>query len=605
MLSTVLITLLLPVSPVTSGYSYVPQNQDTEGTTQSSLTGTAPEAEITSEAEPLVETLFVHGGRIYLGNADGGAVEALLIENGRVVAAGTEKRLRTRLPEVGVNLIDLKGAVAVPGIQDAHARVERLGASLEELDLRGVASYEELVERVAAEAKDTPKGQWILGHSWDHRLWEGAEFPTHAALSAVTPDNPVLLWRVDGFTSLVNRKALELAGLHETLDPVPAVQGGRVVVDDELNATGLLLDTASDLVTRLFPTVDAATIEARLLAAQEQLLSRGITCVHDMGTAPEALAVYKSLRERDLLKLRVVAYVDGNGGLSDELAASLPWRPDDLDLFSVPGVAFQLDGDLGTRCAAMLEPYTDSPKESGHLWLTEKRLTLLVHEAWQAGLQPAIHAVGDRANRIALDSYERMIQVDENFANLRPRVEQAQVISARDIPRFPALKVVPSMQPTQTLANFAWLQERLGANRSRGQYAWQSLAPGLMQLAFGSGLPFEQDGPLQGIYAARMRRDHESLYSDGAIGSERLTGLGALAGFTRGPAHAAHQEDRRGELIPGFWADLTVFDQDPIDGDPEALVDAKVLLTVINGRVAYQHGAPKEQAAAQDVTQTE
>lgn len=545
-------------------------------------------AEIVSAPEPSTETLFIHGGRIYLGNRDGGVVEALLVENGRVIAAGTEKRLRARLPEVGANTVDLKGAIAIPGIQDAHVRVERLGESLDQLNLRGVTSLEEMVEQVAKVAESTPKGEWIQGAGWDHRLWEDPSFPHHAALSAAVPDHPVLLWRVDGFSALVNEHALELAEMDEILDPVPRVQGGRIVVDEESRATGFFIDTATKWITKRMPSLEEGDIEKRILRAQDFLLAEGITCVHDMGVSPEALATYASLRERGLLRLRVVAYVDGNQGFADEIFESLPWRPDDLDLLSVPGVSFRLDGDLGTRSAALIADYSDDEGNRGHLLLTGERFTQLLNEAWRSGLQPAVHAVGDRANRVALDAFELMMQVDDKFSDCRPRVEQAQVISSRDIPRFPAMHVIPSMLPTQTLANFAWIESRLGPNRSRGTYAWRSLAPGLMQLAFGTGQPFEGAGPLKGIYAARIRRDHEALFSDGTIGTERLDGSGALAGFTRGPAHAAHQENRRGELIPGFWADLTVLDQDPIDGDPETLSDAKVLLTIINGRVVYQ-----------------
>ncbi len=588
MLTLLLCVSLLPVPQevleLQTGTSAGPQDSVPAVETSVSASSSGGSATV---AKPAVETLFVYGGTIYLGNPDGGVVESILVENGRVVAAGTEKRLRTQLPEEGANLVDLKGAMGVPGIQDSHVRVERLGESLEQLDLRGVSSYADLVSRVAEVAERTPKGEWIRGSGWDQRLWESQGFPHHQLLSEAVPDHPVLLWRIDGKSSLVNGMALELAKLDGEFDSITRVQGGRVLLDDEAMPTGVLIDRATEKVSKCLPRPDADQRAAWILRAQDELLARGITCVHDMDVAEEALVIYESLRERGLLKLRVVAYVAGNEGLSDEILSSLPRRPDPLDQFSVPGVSFQIDGSLDTWSAALLGDYSDRPGERGHLWMTEEHLTLLVHEAWQAGLQPAIHAVGDRANRIALDAYERMIQVDGEFTNLRPRIEQARVISSRDIPRFPALHVIPSMQPAQTLSDLAGLEQRLGPNRSRGTYAWRSLAPGLLQLAFGSGLPFGCEGPLDGILAARIRRDHESLFSDGTIGSEGLDGLGALAGFTRGSAFAVHQEDRRGQLIPGFWADMTVFDQDPISGDTATLLDSKVLLTLINGRVVY------------------
>ena len=219
--------------------------------------------------------------------------------------------------------------------------------------------------------------------------------------------------------------------------------------------------------------------------------------------------------------------------------------------------------------------------------MSEERLTLLVHEAWQAGLQPAIAAVGDRANRVAIDTYDRMIDVDEGFRLLRPRIEEARVISTADFPRFPGLDIVPSMQPVHSAMGDAWLVERLGQRRSRDAFGWRSLAPGLMHLAFGSGSPRGPSAPLLGIHAARTRRDAQRMASDDLIGAERLGGLGALAGFTRSAAFAVHQEDRRGQLLPGFWADLTVLDVDPVEAEADTLREGRVLLTVIGGRVVY------------------
>jgi len=532
--------------------------------------------------------LFIHSGRIHLGNQAGGVVQALLVEDGRVVATGPDELLRQRLPEGEYDQIDLKGAVAVPGLQDAHAHLERLGAALEQLDLSRAASYEELVQLVAGAAEGVPKGTWIFGRGWDEQLWEGAQLPTHGALSLALPDNPVLLERAGGHAVLVNQRALALAGLDGVLEQVPKIEGGRVLVDDQLQASGVLLDNAIELVRDELPQPDRQTRERRLLAAQDYVLARGITCVQDMGVTPETVEIYESLLERGLLKLRIVAYLAGNAGLSKSVLEDFPRRPGLEQELSVPGVYFRLDGDLATRGAALLADYSDAPGERGYMLLSEERLTLLVHEAWQAGLQPAIGAVGDRANRVALDVFERMLQVDDSFGALRPRIEHAQVISPRDIPRFPEHGIVPSMQPANSLSNDVWLGERLGQNRARGAFAWRSLAPGWMQLAFGSGFPDEDADPLRGVFAARTRRGPDTLSGDDLVGAEHLDGAGALAGFTRGAAWAVHQEKQRGQLLPGFWADLTVYDTDPIEALPEQLGGAHVLLSVINGRVAFR-----------------
>jgi predicted amidohydrolase YtcJ len=541
-----------------------------------------------ASAPPAIEVLLIHGGRIHLGNAAGGEVEALLVEGGRIVAAGPEELLRQRLPAAGFDSLDLDGAVAVPGLQDAHGHLGRLGAALEQLDLGQAESFEALVAAVAEVAAGTPKGSWILGRGWDEASWGDSRLPHHAALSKAVPDHPVLLERAGGHALLANRRALAQAKLDGLLSVPPRVFGGRLLLDGEQRATGILLDNAMDLVRSLVPVPEAATRERRILAAQESLLSRGITCVHDMGVAPAAVELYEDLRRRGLLKLRIAAYLEGNAGLPAAVLAAHPRAADPLDLLSVPGVFFRLDGDLATRGAALLADYADAPGVRGHLLLTEERLTLLVHEAWQAGLQPALGAVGDRANRLALDVFLRMQQVDAGFAGVRPRIEHAQVVSPRDFPRFPEQGIVASLQPLGTSSRDGWIAARLGANRARGASAWRSLAPGWLPLAFGSGFPDKRADPWLGLHAARAWRGAEGLAADDSLGAEDLDGRGALAGFTRGAAFAVHQEDRRGQLLPGYWADLTVLDADPVLGSPEELVEARVLLTVINGRVVFR-----------------
>jgi len=533
------------------------------------------------------EVLFVHGGRIHLGNDAGGVVEALLIEDGRVVATGREQTLRRRLPEEGFGQIDLRGAVAVPGLQDAHGSLERLGRRLEWLDLSDAAGPEEVVERVRAAVEVAPKGGWILGAGWDEQGWALRELPHHAALSEVAPDHPVYLERAGGHGAWVNLAALELAGLDGSLELAPRIPGGRVRVDGEHMATGVLLGPAVELVRAHLPQPERGDLERWILAAQELLLAEGVTCVHEMGLDPERVELYEALLATGKLDLRVVGYLDGNAGLSEADLETYPRRFGDQDALTVLGVFFRLDGDLATRGAALLADYDDAPGERGELWLSEERLTLLVHEAWQAGLQPAIAAVGDRANRVAIDTYDRMIDVDEGFRRLRPRIEQAQVISTADFPRFPGLDIVPSMQPVHWALGDAWLVERLGQRRSRDAFGWRSLAPGLSHLAFGSGSPRGPSAPLLGIHAARTRRDAQRMASDDLIGVERLDGLGALAGFTRSAAYAVHQEDRRGQLSPGYWADLTVLDVDPVEAEADALREGRVLLTVIGGRVVH------------------
>lgn len=538
---------------------------------------------------PAPARLLVHGGRIYLGNEGGGAVEALLVEGGRVVAAGPLARLGVDPDEPGLARIDLGGAVAVPGLQDAHGQVEALGERLEVLDLEGVTDLDELAARVARAAEAVPPGEWIQGAGWDAGLLLDGELPTHAALSAAAPDHPVHLLSAGGGALLVNRRALVRAELHEPLVQAERLPGGRVLRDEEGVATGLFLGEAVRLLDAALPAVTRADRERRLLLAQDRLLALGLTCVHDFGVDPELVSIYLYLLARGALRLRVVAYLDATSGLEDEVLAGYPVAPDPRDLFCVPGISLRLDHGVGARGAALLRPYADRPSERGRPTLTPEALTLRVHRAWRAGLQPALEAHGDHATGLALDVVERMEEVDASFAELRPRVEFARVVSTRDMPRFPSLGVVPSLQPAAALEDLALLQRRLGDHRAEWACTWRDLAPTWTPTAFGSGFPAGDPDPLGVLAAARtpaglgVPAAEEALVED-----ESLDGLEALACLTRGPALAAHQEDRRGQLMPGFAADLTVLDRDPVEAGPEALREARVLMTVVNGEVVFQ-----------------
>ncbi len=530
-------------------------------------------------------TLF-HGGRIVLNDGKGGVAEALLEKDGRVLATGTLAEIGSHAAAADAVRVDLAGATAVPGLQDAHAHLESYSAAADEIDLFGCASYAALIERVEAAAAKAPKGAWLRGRGWDQNLWDPPVFPDHGPLSAATPDHPVLLERVDGHAALANRAALVAAGLGGVLDPAPKVQGGRVFLDAEKHATGMLLDAATALVERVIPATEPAVLRRRFLAAQERLLALGLTCVHDMGMSRPMLALLQDLRASGELRLRVVAYLNGMGELRKDTFAGFPLEADALDLLCVPGVKLYCDGALGSRGAALLEDYSDAPGERGLLLLTEQDLAARLATVVRAGLQPAVHAIGDRANRIVLDAYERLSVALPNLRTLRPRIEHAQVVAPKDWERFPQLGVIPSMQPTHATSDMAWVSARLGPERTLGAYAWRALAPELGRLAFGSDFPVEPADPLLGLYAARTRQKAGSQ-GEPLLPEQRLDGAAALAGFTSGAAFACRQEDRRGRLVAGYACDLTVFDVDPVSCAPADLLKARVRMTVINGRIVH------------------
>jgi predicted amidohydrolase YtcJ len=538
--------------------------------------------------------VLVSGGTIYPA-PEAAPVEALLIEDGRVKALGTLAEVQAEADEIvaraagfryplEIERIDLAGGTAVPGLVDAHGHLEGLGEALENVDLVGCASIEELIERVAARAAQQPIGTWVLGRGWDQTLWPGVEFPLHDALSARVPDHPVYLERVDGHAAFVNALALERAGLLAPDAAAQAPAGGRIVLDAAGRPSGVLVDAATALVASRIPPPDAAARERRVLAAQTALLAAGLTGMHDMGTAPETLAVLRALERDGRLKLRVASYVWANEGLAGFGRLS-PERDLDAKL-RVVGAKLMLDGALGSRGAALLAPYADAPDEQGLMQLTPEVFAQRLEEVVRAGLQPATHAIGDRANRVALDAYAHALG-GRSGARLRPRVEHAQVVAPEDWERFEALGVIPSMQPTHATSDMRWAEARLGPERVAGAYAWRRLSGPRAPLACGSDFPVESPSPLAGLYAARTRQDAHGAPAGGWLPAQRLDGAAALAGFTTGAAFAAHEEERRGRLAPGCAADLTVLSVDPIRCPPEALLAARVLATVVDGELVF------------------
>jgi hypothetical protein len=542
-----------------------------------------------------VDYLVVRGGRIYPA-ADAPAVEALLVRDGRVLALGSEAEIEAEAADlvarargfhfdVTPRRIDLRGGTAVPGLVDAHGHIESFGEALESVDLAGCASLAEVVERVAARAAETPEGCWILGRGWDQTLWPGQAFPEHGPLSARVPEHPVFLERVDGHAALVNARALELAGLLAPEAAARPVEGGRVVVDAAGRATGVLVDAATLLVASRIPPPDRATRCRRILRAQEALLAAGLVGVHDMGTPPETLEVLRALERAGELRLRVACYLWANGGL--EAFGRVRVEDDPALRLRVVGAKLMLDGALGSRGAALLEPYADAPGEAGLPQMSAEAFAARLEAVVSAGLQPATHAIGDRANRMVLDAYERAAAANRAFARLRPRVEHAQVVAPADWPRFEALGVIPSMQPSHATSDMRWAEARLGTARVAGAYAWQRLPGPHAPLALGSDFPVESPSPLLGLYAARTRSDREGRPEGGWLPDQRLDAVRALAGFTRGAAYAAREEELRGSLAPGHAADLTVLSLDPLASPPEALLGARVLATLVDGELAF------------------
>lgn len=534
--------------------------------------------------------LIVANGVIHTVDPDAPLAQAMAVSNGVIVAIGSAEEIEPyRGP--GTTSIDLEGRAVIPGLIDAHTHVFNLGMFLRTVALVGTSGVEEIAARVEEAAAERPAGEWILGRGWDQNDWAVKEFPTAVALDAVAPDHPVWLTRVDGHAGWANTRAMDLAGINAA---TPDPEGGRIVRDEVGNATGVFIDNAKDLIEAAIPEPGRDELEARLEAAQERMLLVGLTGVHDMGTEAEEVWVLREWAEAGRLVPRIVSYLDSSDttlmGALDSIAAAE--SAESGDRFRIRGVKFFADGALGSRGAALLEPYSDDPGNEGLLVTSPDTLEVDVARALRLGLQPAIHAIGDRGNRIALEAITGARGSVSGPAirslELPSRIEHAQVVALEDIPRFAELNVIASMQPTHATSDMYWAEDRVGPERIQGAYAWRKMLDAGVPLACGSDFPVESPNPFYGLYAAVTRQDQEGWPEGGWHPEERLTREEALACFTRWAADAAGMGDEVGMLVVGGRADFLVLDRDVLEVPAEEIWRTRVLRTVIDGEIVYE-----------------
>ena len=511
-----------------------------------------------AEAEP-PDAIFT-GGSVYTLDAAGTRAEAIAVRAGRILAVGSNREMLA-LAGAGTKRIDLKGLTVVPGLIDAHGHMAGLGAlKCGQEDLLDTTSFDELVKRVEARVRKARPGEWILGSRWDQANWGQKDFPAHAKLSAVSPENPVLLWRVDGHAALANAKALALAGIGRD---TPNPPGGEILRGADGEPTGMLIDAAKALVIRQV-RAPAADLRAQLLAAQEACLAAGLTGIHDAGLGDVEIALYKKLCDEGRLKTRIYGMVSAG---ADYLATHRPLVGYGDGRFSLRAVKCFADGALGSRGAWLLAPYSDRPDHSGLATQKPEAIAAVAAAAAEHGWQICTHAIGDRANREVLDAYEKALK-GRAGTDLRFRVEHAQVVDPADLPRFAKLGVIASMQPTHATSDMRWAADRLGEARLAGAYAWATLVGSGAHLAAGSDFPVESERPLWGIYAAATRQDRRGEPAGGWRPKERLT--------------------REGTLEPGKLAEFVVLNRDPLRCEPAELLTTEAVMTVIGGEVVYR-----------------
>lgn len=527
--------------------------------------------------------LLLLNARVLTMNEKQPFAQAIAIQGDRIVWVGSTAEA-TRLYPKPARTMDLHGASVLPGIIDAHTHLMNLGESLVRLNLKDISTEKEIIERVRQRAASAAPGEWILGWGWDEGKW-ASNYPTNRALSAAAPNNPVFLVGLHTFAAWANQRALELAGVHkDTKDP----ESGKVVRDGRTGEpTGILLNRAQDLVARQIPPTTLAQAKRAIELAARECVRNGLTSVHEAKVTPLMIQAFRELVRDGQLPLRVYAMLDGaDKGLVDEWLKRGP-EIDPHHQLTIRAFKLFADGALGSRGAALLEPYSDAPETKGVMTTPEPEVHRLTRRALQAGFQVCTHAIGDAANRAALNAYEQAEGDVPDAHDPRLRIEHAQVLAEEDIPRFAKLGVIASMQPTHSTSDMAWAEKRLGTVRVPFAYAWHSVKDSGAHLPLGSDFPGETLNPFYGIYAAITRQDPQGNPPGGWHPEQKLTLEQALRGYTVEGAYAEFEEKNKGSIEKGKLADLTVVSKDITTVPPPEILSIDVLETFVGGKTVY------------------
>jgi predicted amidohydrolase YtcJ len=523
--------------------------------------------------------LVVTNSKVWV-SASQPTAQSIAVVGEQIVAVGSNADTKGFIgPKTRV--IDARGKLIVPGFNDSHVHFLETGQQLSAVDLRDAKTPQEFVQRIKAFASKLPKGRWILGGKWDHENWTPNTLPTAALIDAVTPDNPVFIDRLDGHMALANNLAMKLAGVNKD---TKEVEGGLIVRDAGGNPAGVFKDAAMSYINRVIPD---PSFEEKLDAAQaatDHAASLGVTSVQDMSAGTD-VGVYQELLRRGTLKTRVY----GCSPLSNYQRwqnAGIHYAFGDA-MLRVGCLKGYADGSLGSTTAWLFEPYQDAPNTSGLASDEIPKIPDYVLAADKSALQIRIHAIGDKANATILDIYEKTAQTDGN-RDRRFTIEHAQHLRQADIPRFGKLKVVASMQPFHIIDDGRWAWKRLNEKRLKGTYAFRTLLDSGGVLAFGSDSPVAPLNPLFGVYAAVTRRTLDDRNPNGWIPEQKISVAETLKAFTWGSAYAEFQENVKGTLEAGKLADFVILSDDIFTIDPVKIRDARVLLTVVNGKVAYE-----------------
>ncbi len=529
-------------------------------------------------------TYFLHG-RIYTNDPQHPWAAAMAVREGKIFCIGALDHIMLECGggEEHAETVQLNGHFVMPGFNDAHVHLGSAGEGMLSVRLDGVASVEELQKRLADTVATHKPGEWIKGRGWDHTRWPDKKFPNKQQLDAVSPKNPVLLRHVSGHVAVANSLALQNAAIARD---TPNPKGGEFERDADGELTGMLKEgPAIGLVEQYIPDPAAAERRRGIEMVLAEIAKNGVTSVQD-NSEWEDFLIYHDLKEEGKLTVRITEWLHftaplrelqvmrGEGGTSD------PW-------LKTGALKMVTDGALGSRTAAMLAPYSDDPSSSGILIMEPEKLRQMAIERDKAGFQLAFHAIGDRANRVALDVFEAVAKAN-GARDRRDRIEHAQVIAAEDLPRFASLKIIASMQPSHQTNDMRWAEQRLGPERLKGAYAWATLQKEGVHLAFGTDYPVEPVSPMRGLYACVTRELPEGGPQGGWQPQEKISLEECIRAYTSGAAYAQFEDGKKGELKTGEYADFIVLSNDLNKVPPADFLKTRVLRTVVGGRTVYQ-----------------
>jgi predicted amidohydrolase YtcJ len=518
--------------------------------------------------------LILYNGHIYTVNDRFEIAEAFAVREGRFVATGTNKEILDQYE--AAEYIDLTGDFVYPGFIDAHAHFYGYAMSLQEAGLTDAASLEEVIERVIKHRKDHPDQTWILGRGWDQNLWDEKVFPDKEKMDELFPNTPVFLTRIDNHAALANQKALDMGGVTAST----TLLGGTVILKHG-RPTGVLIDNAMGKVSDKIPEVSEAGLRKALIAAQKNCFKVGLTTIADAGLDREKIDLLEKMHKEKVLKIRIYAMIHPSKENKDYYFERGPYQNDQLTVrsFKIFG-----DGALGSRGAALLEPYHDSPEEQGFLLQTKEELESVSREIYQHGFQLNTHAIGDSANRTILDIYGQILGKENSR---RWRIEHAQIVNREDLSKFGLFHIIPSVQPTHATSDMHWAEERLGPERIKDAYVFKDLLDQNGFIALGSDFPVESINPLFGFHAAISRKDGENWPEEGFQIENKLTRKEALKGMTIWAAYANFEEKLKGSIEAGKLADFVIMERDIMSVPEEDLRTISVKNTFIGGEKLF------------------